>query len=142
MSGLLSRKIGHKPETFRGVRTMISNVDKAISHFGYWPEFADGRIERFEYVRSGCIAMSIRYIDGEKGIGALVTLSFSGVSEVDLSELRSENIIDTLHISGQAPIQVRIEACYGLDGSFNCEAVAVTELLPDNSLKVEVPDGR
>ena len=118
---------------------MIAESHQVESYFGYWPEFADGKIERFAFLRSGSIELSISYIDGEKQVGATVSLKFSGVSEVDLSELRSENVLDALRISAGVPVQVSIEACYGLYGSFCCESVEVVALLPNHSLQARRP---
>ena len=37
----------------------------------------------------------------------------------------SENVIDSLRISGDAPYHISIEACYGVNGAFICAGVEV-----------------
>lgn len=47
------------------------------------------------------------------------------MSDVILTELRSENVIDSLLISGETSHNISIEACYGVDGSFMCKDIEV-----------------
>lgn len=104
---------------------MIKNKDLVTSHFGYWPEFADGKVNGLTFDVSGVIELVIHYIDGEKQKPATIGLRFSSVSDVTLNELRSENVIDSLSISANDPHTVTIEACYGLDGTFKCKEIEV-----------------
>ena len=57
-------------------------------------------------------------------------LQFSGVSELELSELMSVNVLDALHIAEGDPVQVTLESAYGLTGAFRCQEVSVIALLP------------
>ena len=108
---------------------MIKHAEEVESYFGYWPLFCDGKIKSLAYVQPGTISLAIFYVDAEKQKAAEVTLTFSGVTDVELSELRSENVIDALRIPDRLPAQVTLEACYGLAGSFNCAAVEVSSVL-------------
>lgn len=108
---------------------MIEHADKVESYFGYWPLFCDGKIKSIAFVQPGTITLVIFYIDADKQKGAEVTLTFSGVTDLELSELNSENVIDALHISEELPIQVMLEACYGLAGRFKCAAAEVSYVL-------------
>ena len=103
---------------------MIKNVTKVIEHFGYWPEFCDAKIKSFSN-DSGLINMSIHYIDSDQSKSATIDLRFSDVSQVELSELKSENVIDLLKISGSEPYEVIVEPCYGIGGSFTCSSIEV-----------------
>jgi len=103
---------------------MIKNVTKVIEHFGYWPEFCDAKIKSFSN-DSGVINITIDYIDSDQSKSALIDLKFSDVSQVELSELKSENVIDLLKISGNEPYEVVIEPCYGLGGAFKCSTIEV-----------------
>jgi hypothetical protein len=105
---------------------MITRAEEVESYFGYWPLFCDGKIKSLAYVQSGTITLAISYVDAGKQKEAEVTLTFSGVTDIELSELRSENVIDVLHIPQELPVQVTIDACYGLVGSFKCSAVEVS----------------
>ncbi len=104
---------------------MIKNKELVTSHFGYWPEFSDGKIDRLVFDKTGTIELVIRYIDSEKQKSAHIGLRFSSVSDVILTELRSENVIDSLLISGETSHNISIEACYGVDGSFMCKDIEV-----------------
>jgi len=109
---------------------MITRAEEVESYFGYWPLFCDGKINSLAYVQPGTITLAISYVDVEKRKAAEVTLTFLGVTDIELSELRSENVIDALHIPQELPAQVTIEACYGLAGSFKCSAVQVCGVRP------------
>jgi hypothetical protein len=106
---------------------MIAQAHVVESYFGYWPTFSDGKIIAFAYEAPHTLLMGISYIDAETNRGARIQLRFSGVSEVHLSELRSENVIDSLQISTG---QLMLEACYGLEGQFNFKEAAVVSLQP------------
>lgn len=109
---------------------MIARGEEIESHFGYWPLFCDGKIKSLTYIQPGTIILAISYWDAEKQKGAEVTLMFLGVTDVELSELRSENVIDALRIPENFPAMVTLEACYGLAGSFRCVVVEVSGVLP------------
>jgi len=111
---------------------MISQAYIVESYFGYWPEFSDGKVNSFAYEAPSSILMGVSYMDAETSRSAQIQLKFAGVSEVDLSELKSENVIDSLRITEGRPGRVVLEACYGLAGSFNFEAAEVVSLLPSN----------
>lgn len=107
---------------------MIAQAEQVERHFGYWPEFSDGIITRFSYEDETVIVLAINYIDKDKNKAAQVDLRFSGVSSIELSNFKSQNIIDLLRISLEQPIKVELEACYGLCGHFHCCSVEVTSM--------------
>ncbi len=108
---------------------MIENADKVSSYFGYWPEFCDAKIESFSYNSSGIIELSIFYIDADLDKTAHITLQFDGVTEVSLSDLLSENVIDEISIEGSEPFTISMESCYGMGGSFKCNSIRVANFL-------------
>lgn len=112
---------------------MISHAELVESFFGYWPEFSDGRIKLFSFERAGVISLEIFYGDFSNHRAAIVSLRFAGVTDIDLSELCSENIVDVLSVSPGSPATVTIEACYGLCGTFKCTSVEVTGVMPTPS---------
>jgi Immunity protein 50 len=109
---------------------MITNAEMVESYFGYWPEFTDGKIVSFGYEAPNVIFMMISYFDAGTNKGAKIGLQFSGVSRIDLSELRSENVIESLRVIEAQPTQLVLNACYGLAGRFDFETVAVVSLIP------------
>lgn len=110
---------------------MISHAQRVESYFGYWPLFCDAKITTVAFCQPGTITLVIAYLDANKHRGADVSLKFSGVTEVALSDLRSENVIDALRIPEELPALVTLEASYGLDGSFRCATVEVTSVTPN-----------
>nr|WP_295074813.1 Imm50 family immunity protein [uncultured Roseateles sp.] len=112
---------------------MIGNADQLVSYFGYWPEFCDAKIVLISFEPQSSIVMRIAYIDVDRGCAATIELKFSGVSEIALTDLLSENVIDSLRLSQGSPVRVILDACYGLQGSFTCQAVEVSSLQPDHS---------
>jgi hypothetical protein len=109
---------------------MILRADLVESIFGYWPEFADGRVTSFTFDAAGSISMVVSYIDSDLRKCARVGLRFSGVSKVDLSDLLSENVIDALHIPDLGAGIVDIQACHGLSGTFQCTGTEVSDIAP------------
>ena len=116
---------------------MISHAELVESIFGYWPEFSDGRIELFSFEHPGIIRLRIFYIDSDIQKAATVCLRFNGVTDIDLSGVLSENVIDVLSVSSTSPAIVTIEGCYGLCGAFKCTSAEVTSAVPNNSFKAD-----
>jgi len=116
---------------------MISHAELVESIFGYWPDFADGKIQLFSFERTGVVLLSIYYIDSQLSKAATVNLRFAGVTELNLSELRSENVVDVLSISSESSALVTSEGCYGLCGTFRCTSAEVTSVVPNNSFKAD-----
>jgi len=104
---------------------MITKEKLVTSYFGYWPEFADGKIEKLTYDATRGIELAVHYIDSVKQKSAHIGLRFGSVSDVSLNNLLSEKVIDSLRIIGSEPHGISIDACYGLDGSFKCKDVEV-----------------
>ncbi len=105
----------------------IANSEAVISHFGYWPEFADASVVRFLFEVPGAISFTVRYGDATTGKSGEVDLRFSGVTRAEINELRGQNVLDRLVVSRGECLEVRLEAAYGLYGSFACEAAAVVD---------------
>lgn len=116
---------------------MISHAEKVESYFGYLPLFCDAKITNIAFYQPGTITLVIAYLDADKNRGAKVNLKFSGVTEIAVSELRSENVIDALRIPEELPALVTLEACRGLDGSFMCAAVEVTSVTLNRSANTD-----
>ena len=114
---------------------MISRSEFVEDFFGYWPQFADAKVVQFGWAQPGQIDLSLHYIDAARCKDAVVALRFFGVSNVELTDLKSENVVDCLSISPGTLVGVELEACYGLSGTFQCLRVEVTGLAPNNSSK-------
>ncbi|TWH98878.1 immunity protein 50 of polymorphic toxin system [Luteimonas cucumeris] len=114
---------------------MISNSDAVTSIFGYWPDFADARLMSFDYSAKGVVTLELSYIDASAGKSAVVALLFTGVRDIQLGELASDNVLDRLDVADSTPLLVTLEPCIGLGGSFTCTAATVTGVVPNNSFK-------
>ena len=113
---------------------MTSHSDSLVSYFGYWPDFADGKILELEWEASGHLRLVIHYIDANTSREATVGLRFAGVTQILLSELRSENVLDALVIQDGNPISVELDACFGVQGTFNCASFEVMFVNPNSSI--------
>lgn len=109
---------------------MIQRAEMVESYFGYWPEFCDAKITSILYEAHSSLILGLSYIDSDQRKVADIRLKFSGVSDVQLTDFCSENIVDVLRISPESPATVSLEACYGLNGQFICKAVEVMSLVP------------
>lgn len=109
---------------------MIRNADLVERHFGYWPEFCDAKIKQISFDARGVLSLALDYVDVERGKRGRVSLVFSGVTDLLLTEMRNENVIDVLDISESPPYTVEIDACYGVGGTFKCTAIEVCGLDP------------
>lgn len=99
---------------------MIQNSAEVIEYFGYWPQFCDAKVQSFAFIPPRTIKLSLFYIDSDKNKRAEIELVFSGVTDMELNELRTENVIDELSIREGSATEVSIEAAFGLCGSFSC----------------------
>ncbi|ATS49872.1 hypothetical protein XAP3CFBP6996_000175 [Xanthomonas citri pv. fuscans CFBP 6996] len=77
---------------------MISHAEEVEAIFGYWPEFADAKILLLTYERPDSVRLDISYIDADQQKSAIVGLRFTGVEDLDLADLRTENVLDILRI--------------------------------------------
>lgn len=112
---------------------MISQRELVESFFGHWPEFADADIKLFTWARGQSIELELMYGEQALGKSAVVGLRFTGVRDIDLTEFRSQNVLDCLRITPEEPIEVELEACYGLGGTFKCSGIEVIKVAPHNS---------
>ncbi|ASK94941.1 immunity 50 family protein [Xanthomonas campestris pv. merremiae] len=87
------------------------------------------------YERPDSVRLDISYIDADQQKSAIVGLRFTGVEDLDLADLRTENVLDILRISAGVPMRIELEACYGLSGSFTCKAAEVTRVTPNKFFK-------
>lgn len=111
----------------------ILNKESVISIFGYWPEFADAKLKKFSLESTNNnifnIQLSIFYIDNNKNISSHIELLFSEVTELNMNEIKIENIIDNLSIKeNNNAFSVTLEACYGVHGEFMCNHVEVVKV--------------
>ncbi len=114
---------------------MISHSELVEELFGYWPEFADAKVVELSWRQSSALHLALHYIDAEQSKGATVGLLFQGVTDLQLSELGTENVLDLLAIVPGQPIVVELVPCFGLGGTFKCSSVEVTGVAPNNSSK-------
>jgi hypothetical protein len=107
------------------------NEDKVIALFGYWPQFCDAKLLKlnFDFINMG-VEMIIHYIDSDKNIQSKIKLYFSQVSEFGIHDIMEDNVFDELSIKPitSHSIQVRLDSCYGLNGSFRCKSAEVLDV--------------
>jgi hypothetical protein len=77
---------------------MIQGAELVQSYFGYWPEFCDAKITSIVYEAHSSLVLGFCYIDSDLGRAADIQLKFLGVSDMELTDFASENVIDALEI--------------------------------------------
>lgn len=107
---------------------MIEGRELVTRRFGYWPEFADARVRFLRLHDSGCIEIGVHYIDADQAIKANIDLRFTGASEIQLMDFRSQNVLDALRITPGNPHRVDIESCCGVYGDFTCTRISVINI--------------
>ena len=107
---------------------MIINQESVVEMFGYWPKFCDARFTNFSYSASSDIRVNIFYIDADQAKEANIEIVFSGVKEVQLNDLLTENYIDEITISQDLTHEVNIDSCSGLNGTFKCARIEVVNV--------------
>jgi len=119
--------------------SIIQNSEMVVAIFGYWPHFCDGKILQFRFEKGEAIELTVSYIDTALGKRAVVVMSFTKVSEIELYERRAENILDNLIIKSSAhSLDVELEACSGLHGTFSCGKAEVVSISCDDVEVVHV----
>jgi hypothetical protein len=99
---------------------MLRNSSAVTNYFGYWPEFCDARVESISFSRPGTVELTLFYIDTEQNKSSYVTFRFHGVADLELSELRNDNVVDELVIEPGQTMTVQIVSACGLSGRFTC----------------------
>ena len=106
----------------------IGNASQLIEKFGYWPDFCDARLEKLSLdLQSQSILISLDHIDKDKKLMSKIDLEFNDVGAIELQDLLDENILDKLSINqiDAEKYEIRMQACYGINGCFNCGSVEV-----------------
>jgi hypothetical protein len=134
----------------------IVNAEAVSSAFGYWPSFHDAEVHQAVLDRGGSgerpsitLAVHAFASDGtvdEKGYyrlttSVLVTLKFVDVSESELRDLGSQDVLSSLEFES-APngmVRVTLGPCYGLSGSLLCREVKVVSVVPWRSPTEDAP---
>ncbi len=117
------------------MESIVIHAEKVTRLFGYWPQFCDTRVISLSISRLinkiHLLTTTLSYIDAQKNIAADIELTFVGVSDLNIGNFMDDNILDELSVVfpviGES-LEVNIEACYGLSGTFKCEQIEVTSL--------------
>lgn len=108
-------------------QTIISGKSALVAELGYWPEFCDAKIIEVlfcPYTDDGAeLALLLHYIDMDLNRDLKVKIIMHGISDMNFSEFRTENVIDRLSISDSFTVEV--EAAVGLSGCCQCKSVDV-----------------
>ncbi len=134
----------------------IENNKAVLDVFGYWPSFHDGEIhklvlDRTKRTDSGdfipCIELIIHGWEmtsevDEKGYYKLhkhhlIHFLFEDVYDVELNDFNLQNVISELEFEvlpkndkGETPLNVILDPCYGLNGSFKTLRAKVLSVTP------------
>ncbi|WP_370979732.1 Imm50 family immunity protein [Agaribacterium sp. ZY112] len=95
--------------------------------FGYWPKFCDGRITDYQNTGDN-LNLQIDYIDSDQDIRAVITITFIGITNQELSTYEPNSVVDELSITPGSKYKVQIDSCFGLSGIFNCQSIQVNHV--------------
>ena len=125
----------------------VLHAERLIEAFGYWHSFHDAEIHRAVLDRGApgerpSVTLLVNVYDSsgavdERGyydvrVNVMVTLRFTDVADLELSDLGVQNVINELRLEAQdgGRIAVELGPCYGLNGVFTCGTVEVLEVTP------------
>lgn len=125
----------------------VVNAFRLLDAFGYWPSFHDAEVHRATLDRGArgehpSVTLAINVYDSsgtidERGhydvrVNVMVSLLFTNVEDLELSDLGAQNVIGGLRMESQpgGRIAIELEPCFGLNGVFSCGAVEVLDVMP------------
>lgn len=125
----------------------VVNANRLLDVFGYWPSFHDAEVHRVVLDRGArdeqpSVTLLVNVYDSsgaldDRGyynerVNVMVTLRFTDVEDLALSDLGVQNVISELRLESQpgARIAVELGPCFGLNGVFSCGAVEVLDVVP------------
>jgi hypothetical protein len=126
----------------------IKGSEKIISVFGYWPSFHDAEILEVslhrKFVGTGSPALTARVhvfeMTNEVSNGgyfvcryhSIVTLRFYAIADLVLENFNHQNALSGLDIEEIASggFSVSFDEAFGMDSSFNCQAIELVDLEP------------
>jgi len=117
----------------------LPGSDAVVRWFGGWPSFHDAEIIGLNLVRTGESVLRVYPYYPAKP--ATVVFIFEGITDVELAEFSSQNVISSLKTeevidqTKEKAVRLTMAPCYGLAGRIDAANVRV-ELLPGKS-----PDG-
>jgi hypothetical protein len=122
----------------------IKNCKKTIDFFGYWPKFCDAKILSFIFDKTKerifSIQLRIYYIDADQNKNALIDILFNNVSNLDINNIFTENVLDELVINKDqntvSSYKVELISCYGANGVFVCEEIEVVAMIPNKGVPI------
>jgi len=111
----------------------VAHAERLLEAFGYWHSFHDAELRRAVLDRGGAgerpsITLLVNVYDSsgavdERGyydvrVNVMVTLRFTDVDDLELSDLGIQNVVNELRLERQAAgrIAVELAPCYGLNG--------------------------
>ena len=139
------------------VHERIEGAEKVVAVFGYWPSFHDAEVLWLKMDRrpvrkdifGPTLEMMVHTFEMTSEIGpdgayvlrhhVLVHLRFHFVDLVKLENFNHQNAVYGIYFndirSNQCEFddfEISLEEAWGLDGSFNCKAVEVVDVIPCN----------
>jgi hypothetical protein len=116
----------------------IEGGSAVVAHFGAWPSFHDAEVVSVHLQRSSACSLSIHAFNMTSSVDGtghfitkdhgIVTFEFEEIRELQLNNFNEQNVIFGLKISHESDgaIKLRIDECYGLEGSIIANIVRVS----------------
>ena len=105
----------------------IEGAAELTERLGEWPDFHDAEILEIRLHREEPSWLHIQLPQVSRGGAATVTFTLEGVSDLELADFSSQNVISSLDIAAQ-PTGYRLSLfpCFGVSGFIEAEQIRVS----------------
>jgi hypothetical protein len=101
----------------------IHGIEEIIAWYGKWPSFHDAEILELHLEREGPCRLKIYNVWGK---GAVVTFKMEEVTDLELADFSSQNVIGDLELKRTpAGFRLTLTPCYGLAGYIEAKRMSV-----------------
>ena len=105
----------------------IQGAAELTERLGEWPDFHDAEILEIRLHREEPSWLQIQLPRISSGGSATVTFTLEGVSDLELADFNSQNVISSLDIAPQpASFRLTLFPCFGVAGFIEAEQIRVS----------------
>ena len=105
----------------------IQGAVELAERLGQWPDFHDAEILEIRLHREEPSWLCIRLPQGPGGRAALITFTLEGVSDLELADFSSQNVVSSLDITAQpSGFCLTLFPCLGVAGFIEAEQLRVS----------------
>ena len=116
---------------------LAPGAEELITWFGSWPSFHDAEVLSIELRRSGLSSLSVHAWEMTSDIDpqgfyvlrkhVVVTFSFDGISDLQLADFSSQNVISGLNLQQlDDGFELSMSPCYGVSGYIRAKRISIS----------------